>query len=79
MPIDFPSSPTTNQTYTYLGRVYTYNGSAWDLTYTSANVITNVAGVTSGNVSNIQIAAAATAGGISSDESLIYPMLLGGM
>lgn len=29
MPIDFPSSPTANQTYTYQGRSWIYNGSAW--------------------------------------------------
>jgi len=30
MPIDFPSSPTTGQSYTYQGRSWIYNGSAWD-------------------------------------------------
>ena len=29
MPIDFPSSPTTNQTYTYNNKLWVYNGSAW--------------------------------------------------
>lgn len=29
MPIDFPSAPTTNQTYTYSGKSWVYNGSAW--------------------------------------------------
>jgi hypothetical protein len=30
MPIDFPSGPTTGQSYTYQGRSWVYNGSAWD-------------------------------------------------
>jgi hypothetical protein len=30
MPIDFPSSPTTGQVYTYLGKSWVYNGTAWD-------------------------------------------------
>ena len=29
MPIDFPSSPTTNQTYTYNNKVWVYSGTAW--------------------------------------------------
>jgi hypothetical protein len=30
MPIDFPNSPTTGQVYTYQGKSWVYNGSAWD-------------------------------------------------
>ena len=30
MPIDFPSSPTTGQVYTYLGKSWVYNGTGWD-------------------------------------------------
>jgi hypothetical protein len=30
MPIDFPSGPTTGQVYSYLGKSWIYNGSAWD-------------------------------------------------
>lgn len=29
MPIDFPASPTTNQTYTYNNKVWVYSGTAW--------------------------------------------------
>jgi hypothetical protein len=29
MPLSFPASPTTNQTYTYLGTTYTYDGKKW--------------------------------------------------
>jgi hypothetical protein len=30
MPIDFPTSPTTGQVYTYLGKSWIWNGTAWD-------------------------------------------------
>jgi len=30
MPIDFPSSPTTGQVYTYEGKSWVYNGTGWD-------------------------------------------------
>jgi hypothetical protein len=30
MPIDFPTSPTLNQTYTFGGRTWSWNGFAWD-------------------------------------------------
>lgn len=30
MPIDFPSSPTEGQVYTYLGKFWIWNGDAWD-------------------------------------------------
>jgi len=36
MPIDFPSSPSVDQQYTYNGQVYKYNGVAWRLVRTSA-------------------------------------------
>lgn len=29
MPISFPTSPTTNQTYTYEGKTWTWTGSVW--------------------------------------------------
>ena len=29
MPIDFPSSPTINQTYTYNNKIWVYSGTAW--------------------------------------------------
>jgi microcystin-dependent protein len=31
MPIDFPSSPTTGDVYTYLGNSWVYNGTGWDV------------------------------------------------
>lgn len=43
MPIDFPSSPTTNQTYTYGGKTWTYNGTGWQIstTYLSQSLSQN--------------------------------------
>ena len=32
MAINFPASPTTNQTYTFNGRTWTYNGVGWQAT-----------------------------------------------
>lgn len=29
MPISFPTSPTLNQTYSYLGKVWLWNGTTW--------------------------------------------------
>lgn len=31
MPVNFPTSPTTNQTYTYDSKTWKWNGSSWDL------------------------------------------------
>lgn len=30
MPIDFPTSPALNATYSFGGRTWSWNGSAWD-------------------------------------------------
>jgi hypothetical protein len=32
MPINFPSSPSLNSTYTYLNRTWIWTGQAWKLT-----------------------------------------------
>lgn len=42
MAITFPSNPTTNQTYTYGGKVWTFNGSRWlntGASYTSSTPV----------------------------------------
>lgn len=36
MPINFPDTPAVDDTYTYNGQVYRYNGTAWRLVRTSA-------------------------------------------
>jgi hypothetical protein len=36
MAIDFPTSPTLNQEYTYLGRTWLWNGSGWEVKATQA-------------------------------------------
>ena len=53
MPIDFPSSPTTNQTYTYGNRSWKYNGSGWisnGVTGVNASVLTFLTTPTSANL-----------------------------
>lgn len=57
MPIDFPTSPTTNQTYTYSGKTWTWDGAAWRLTNSTvtgtvgvANGGTNITTYTTGDI-----------------------------
>ena len=45
MPISFPASPTTNQTYTYGNRTYRWTGAAWELVAATA-IVSSVAGRT---------------------------------
>ena len=37
MALNFPSSPSANDTYTYSGKSWTYNGNAWALSYGTLN------------------------------------------
>ena len=48
MPIDFPSSPTVSQTYTYNGQTYTWSGTVWRLVRTSATGPTGPASTVAG-------------------------------
>lgn len=47
MPLDFPTNPTLNDTYSFGSRTWTWNGSAWQLNTTSAGAIN---GIPVGNV-----------------------------
>jgi hypothetical protein len=47
MPIDFPTSPTTGQVYTYEGRSWVYNGTAWDTP--RADIVSILPSLTTGN------------------------------
>ena len=47
MPLDFPTNPTLNDTYSFGNRTWTWNGSAWQLNTTSAGAIN---GIPVGNV-----------------------------
>lgn len=37
MPISFPTSPATNDTYTYLGKVWTWTGAVWQANTTAVS------------------------------------------
>lgn len=39
MPIDFPTSPAVDQTYTYSGKVWKWNGSGWALQSNSISTV----------------------------------------
>lgn len=47
MAINFPSNPSTNQIYTYNGKSWIWNGTAWDL-YTSTAFVNTLNGFTGG-------------------------------
>ena len=49
MALDFPTSPALNEIYTYEGRSWQWNGTAWDVYSTvSGNVVTKLNGLTGG-------------------------------
>jgi len=49
MALDFPTSPTLNEIYSYEGRSWQWNGIAWDVYSTvSGNVVTKLNGLTGG-------------------------------
>ena len=49
MALDFPTSPTLNEIYTFGGRSWQWNGTAWDVYSTvSGNVVTKLNGLTGG-------------------------------
>jgi hypothetical protein len=56
MPLDFPSSPTTGQSYTLNGRTWEWNGTAWQVTIgnlapvTADASVSDVVGVVSNNI-----------------------------
>jgi len=83
MSIIFPSSPAVNQTYTFNGRTWYWNGSAWQLQVNSLQVIggtltnnlTLAAGTTSLSPLTFQSGTnltTATAGAIEYDGKVIY-------
>jgi hypothetical protein len=56
MPIDFPSSPTLNQTYAYTGRTWKWNGEGWALT---TDALVTSASIEDGAIVNADINASA--------------------
>lgn len=61
MAISFPSSPTTNQTYTYNNKIWTYNGTRW---------VTSGANLVATNSPVVPITAANTAPGATTTGSI---------
>lgn len=48
MPLDFPTSPSLNQIYTYGSRSWIFNGSAWDVYAIAGNFVNTLNGFTGG-------------------------------
>lgn len=72
MPLDFPTSPTLNEIYTFGGRSWKWNGTAWDV-YSATSVVNTLNGLT-GTVglsagSNITVTSAGNTITISSSAS----------
>jgi hypothetical protein len=72
MPLDFPTSPTLNEIYTFGGRSWIWNGTAWDV-YSTTSVVNTLNGLT-GTVglsagSNITVTSAGNTITISSSGS----------
>lgn len=61
MPIDFPNSPSTNDTHTEAGKTWVYNGTSWTLTTLSATIPDG--GVATGQLANSAVTAAKLATG----------------
>lgn len=80
MPLDFPTSPSVNQIYSYNSRSWIWNGSAWDVYSAPGNFVNTLNGFTGGvtlaagsnvtvtNSANIiTIASSSSGGGITGD------------
>lgn len=46
MPLDFPTSPTLNQVYTFSGRSWIWNGTAWDVSTSGSSSVAGVSSLT---------------------------------
>jgi hypothetical protein len=76
MAIDFPASPTTNQTYTFGTKTWTYNGTAWALSTTSNVAFTNVSQTfTASQTFSSQIISTATTTASSTTGAISYGTL----
>lgn len=73
MPIDFPNNPTSGQTYSYDGKLWAYNGFAWDLSSDTINSILAGPGITVVSASgNYTVSALATVKGSTGTIQLAY-------
>jgi len=66
MAIDFPNSPTVNDTFTAAGRTWTYSGSAWFLKGAASSAELSTTLLDGGTPSTIQfnVMGAVNAGGV---------------
>lgn len=60
MPLDFPASPGVNDTYTFSGRTWKWNGEGWQLTSDSS---VTTAMLADGAVTNAKVSATAAIAG----------------
>lgn len=82
MPLNFPSSPSFNEVYTYSGRSWIWNGTAWDVYSVAGNFVNTLNGftggvtlaagtnVTIGNTANVITISSSGGGGTSGVSSL---------
>lgn len=89
MPLDFPTSPTLNEIYTYSGRSWKWNGTAWDVYIASGNFVNTLNGFTGGvtlaagsnvtvtNAANIITIASSSSGGITGNYVSTFNGLTG--
>lgn len=62
MPLDFPTSPTLGQTYTFNGKTWQWNGTGWVSPTIAASSLTTVA--SKGDVAAMQVYTANKFGGL---------------
>lgn len=61
MAADFPTSPTLNQTYTFGGRTWKWNGTGWALVTNSIDSLTVTGDITMTGTGAIKVASGTTA------------------
>ena len=59
MAFSFPASPSVNDTYTVGSRIYTWNGTVWEIDASVGAVVVASNDITDGAVSTVTLAAGA--------------------
>jgi len=68
MPINFPSNPNTNDTYTSAGTTWTYDGSVWNVVSSLSAI--NISGSSTNSFQNVAVAGQPTVTADSSTDTL---------